>query len=113
MTLVHPLPPRSSTGSHSASASSASQCAFASSTAFVTERRSVHDLTDSLGTTQQNVSKHLGVLHAEGVVSRRRDGARVLYSIADESVFEICETVCGGIRQHVTELDGLLAGASR
>jgi DNA-binding transcriptional ArsR family regulator len=74
---------------------------------------SVHDLTDSLGTTQQNVSKHLGVLHAEGVVSRRRDGARVLYSIADESVFEICETVCGGIRQHVTELDGLLAGASR
>lgn len=74
---------------------------------------SVHDLTDSLGTTQQNVSKHLGVLHAEGVVSRRRDGARVLYSIADESVFEICEAVCGGIRQHVTELDGLLAGASR
>jgi len=74
---------------------------------------SVHDLTDSLGTTQQNVSKHLGVLHAEGVVSRRRDGARVLYSIADESVFEICETVCGGIRQHVIELDGLLAGASR
>ena len=74
---------------------------------------SVQDLTDSLGTTQQNVSKHLGVLHSEGVVTRRRNGARVLYAIADESVFEICETVCGGLRRQVTELDGLLAGASR
>ncbi len=74
---------------------------------------SVHDLTDSLGTTQQNVSKHLGVLHSEGVVTRRRDGARVLYSIADDSVFEICETVCGGLSRQVAELDELLAGASR
>lgn len=74
---------------------------------------SVQDLTDSLGTTQQNVSKHLGVLHSEGVVTRRRDGARVLYAIADDTVFEICETVCGGLRRQVIELDGLLAGASR
>jgi DNA-binding transcriptional ArsR family regulator len=74
---------------------------------------SVHDLTDTLGTTQQNVSKHLGVLHAEGIVTRRREGARVLYAIADESVFEICETVCGGLRRQASALDELLAGASR
>jgi DNA-binding transcriptional ArsR family regulator len=74
---------------------------------------SVQELTDALGATQQNVSKHLGVLHADGVVTRRREGARVLYAIADNSVFEICETVCGGLRRQVEELDGLLAGASR
>ena len=74
---------------------------------------SVHDLTDALGTTQQNVSKHLGVLHTEGVVTRRREGARVLYAIADESVFELCETVCGGLRRQVTELDEVLSRASR
>ncbi len=74
---------------------------------------SVQELTDALGTTQQNVSKHLGVLHSEGVVSRRRDGVHVLYAIADESVFEICETVCGGLRRRAAELDELLAGASR
>lgn len=73
----------------------------------------VQDLTDALGTTQQNVSKHLGVLHSEGVVTRRRDGARVLYTISDDSVFEICETVCGGLRRQAAELDELLAGASR
>ena len=74
---------------------------------------SVQDLTDALGTTQQNVSKHLGVLHVAGVVSRRRQGNRVLFAIADDSVFDLCETVCGGLRRQVTELDSLLAGASR
>lgn len=73
----------------------------------------VQELTDALGTTQQNVSKHLGVLHAAGVVSRRRDGTRVLYAVADDSIFELCETVCGGLRRQLAELDELLAGASR
>ena len=73
----------------------------------------VQELTDALGTTQQNVSKHLGVLHAAGVVSRRRDGNRALYTISDESVFELCDTVCGGLRRQVAELDQVLAGVSR
>lgn len=74
---------------------------------------SVQELTETLGTTQQNVSKHLGVLHAAGIVSRRRDGNRTLYAISDDSVFELCDTVCGGLRRQVRELDELLAGASR
>lgn len=74
---------------------------------------SVQELTDALGTTQQNVSKHLGVLHGAGIVSRRRDGNRALYAISDESVFELCDTVCGGLRRQVAELDQLLAGVSR
>jgi len=74
---------------------------------------SVHELTVALGATQQNVSKHLGLLHAAGVVSRRREGTRVLYTIADESVFDLCETVCGGLRRQVGDLDDLLAGAVR
>ena len=56
---------------------------------------SVGELSQSLGAGQQNVSRHLGVLHAAGIVSRRKDGTRVLYSIGDESVFQLCETVCG------------------
>lgn len=75
--------------------------------------RSVQELTDALGTTQQNVSKHLGVLHGAGVVSRRRDGTRTLYSISDDSVFDLCETVCGGLRRQLADLDALLAGATR
>jgi DNA-binding transcriptional ArsR family regulator len=71
---------------------------------------SVGELVDALGSTQQNVSKHLGVLHGAGIVSRRKDGNRVVYAIADQSVFELCETVCGGLQQQVAELAQLLEG---
>jgi len=70
----------------------------------------VTELTEALGASQQNVSKHLGVLAAAGVIAREKHGNRVRCSIADDSVFEICEMVCGGLRQHVTELDHLLGG---
>ncbi len=70
--------------------------------------RSVGDLADVLGATQQNVSKHLGVLHQAGIVSRRKDGNRVLYAIADDSVFALCETVCGGLARQVAEIAQLL-----
>lgn len=73
---------------------------------------SVQDLTDALGTTQQNVSKHLSVLHTAGIVSRRRAGNHAYYAIADESVLALCESVCSGLRRQVAQLDDMLAGTS-
>jgi DNA-binding transcriptional ArsR family regulator len=69
----------------------------------------VNELTGALGATQQNISKHVGVLAQAGIVGRQKDGNRVRCFIADESVFELCELVCGGMRQHVAELDRLLS----
>ncbi len=43
------------------------------------------ELADALGLTQQNVSKHLQILHRSGVVTRRPEGANVIYSLKDES----------------------------
>ena len=74
---------------------------------------SVHELTEALDASQQNVSKHLGVLHGAGIVGRRKDGNRVLYAIADESVLELCEGVCGGLQRQLTELNDLLDGVTR
>ena len=72
----------------------------------------VNELTQALGASQQNVSKHIGVLAQAGIVGRRRDGNHVRCSIADPSVFELCELVCGGMRTQVAELDQLLGGAA-
>jgi DNA-binding transcriptional ArsR family regulator len=70
----------------------------------------VHELTDALGASQQNVSKHLGVLLQAGMVRRTKHGTSARYAIADPDVFTLCEQVCGGIRRQAVELDALLQG---
>lgn len=68
----------------------------------------INELTDALGASQQNISKHVGVLAQAGIVAREKDGNRVRCSIADETIFELCALVCGGLRQQVAELGQLL-----
>ena len=58
------------------------------------------------------VSKHVGVLAQAGIVGREKEGTHVRCLIADESVFELCEIVCGGLRAQVAELDQLLSGGA-
>src|SRR6516162_6178549 len=59
---------------------------------------SVNALADRLAAGQQNVSKHLALLADAGMVSRRKDGNRVYYRIADPAIFDLCEQVCGSCR---------------
>ena len=68
----------------------------------------VGELQEALGASQQNVSKHLGVLHAAGMVSRTKDGNHIRYSISDPSVFDLCDQVCGGVRRQLQELETIL-----
>ena len=73
----------------------------------------VGDLQEALGASQQNVSKHLGVLLQSGMVSRTKAGTSSRYAITDESVFELCDQVCGGLRRQLSELDEVLGGGAR
>ena len=68
----------------------------------------VGELQQALGASQQNVSKHLGILHSAGMVSRTKQGNSVVYAISDQSVFELCDQVCGGVRRQLQELDAIL-----
>jgi DNA-binding transcriptional ArsR family regulator len=72
----------------------------------------VTELTEATGASQQNVSKHLGVLLNAGIVSRIKRGTSSVYAIADETVFALCELVCGGLRRQLEELDLILQGAT-
>ena len=73
----------------------------------------VADLTDALGASQQNVSKHLAVLAGAGIVGRRRDGNHVYYRIVDESVLALCDQVCGSLQQQLRALADLVEGVDR
>ena len=66
---------------------------------------SVAQITERLGTSQQNASKHLGVLLQAGIVARRKEGTSSYYSVADQSVYELCEQVCGGLQTQLCRTD--------
>jgi len=59
----------------------------------------VGGLVEATGMRQGTVSKHLGILHGKRFVRRRREGARVVYEIADPALFTLCDLMCGRIRR--------------
>jgi DNA-binding transcriptional ArsR family regulator len=68
----------------------------------------VGELQAALGASQQNVSKHLAILHDAGMVARTKQGNHTRYAISDPSVFELCDQVCGGVRRQLEELEQIL-----
>jgi DNA-binding transcriptional ArsR family regulator len=70
----------------------------------------VGELAEALQSSQQNVSKHLTALADAGMLGRRKDGTRVYYRIVDESVFALCEQVCGAVQEQLRALHELVEG---
>lgn len=66
------------------------------------------ELQAATGASQQNISKHLGMLVDSGMVRRVKDGNRAHFSIADDTLLELCEQVCGNLRRQIAEMDALL-----
>jgi DNA-binding transcriptional ArsR family regulator len=59
------------------------------------EERTVGELVTATGIGQANLSRHLGQLHAAGLVARRKDGLYVYYTLADKDVLKLCDVMCG------------------
>lgn len=75
--------------------------------------RSVSELAALVGTTQPNVSKHLRTMQDAGLVSRRPDKNTAWYSIADESIFQLCEIVCDRLADRLAHQVGAFGGRRR
>jgi len=61
----------------------------------------VGEIVAALEMSQANVSKHLRLLLDAGVVRRRPEGTSAYYSVADESVPQLCALVCERIEQQI------------
>ena len=68
----------------------------------------VGELSEALGASQQNISKHLAVLADAGILGRRKDGTHVHYRIVDEGVLTLCEDVCGSLQEQLRTLSALV-----
>jgi DNA-binding transcriptional ArsR family regulator len=63
--------------------------------------RNVGELADACGYTSANISRHLAFLTRHGLVERESRGTSVYYRIADESVYALCDLVCGNIARQL------------
>ena len=63
--------------------------------------RSVGELAQATGFTIANVSRHLTLLAQRGLVMRESRGTSVFYRIADESVYALCDLVCGNVARQL------------
>ena len=72
------------------------------------ERR-VDDLAAEIGQSVANTSQHLQQLLRAGLVSTRREGTRVYYSLASEAVGALWRAMREVAAQHVADLDDLAA----
>jgi DNA-binding transcriptional ArsR family regulator len=59
--------------------------------------RNVGELAQLCNCSPANVSRHLSLLTQHGLVRREGRGTAVYYRIADDSVYALCDLVCGSI----------------
>lgn len=57
------------------------------------EPRTVNDIVNATGSTQANVSKHLALLAAADILTRKKNGQRVYYGMKDQLTVKLCELV--------------------
>jgi ArsR family transcriptional regulator len=53
----------------------------------------VNDIVVATGSTQANVSKHLALLAAGGVLTRKKEGQCVYYGMKNQLAVKLCELV--------------------
>ncbi len=73
---------------------------------------SVQELAAVVGTTPQNVSRHLATLVDAGILSRSRSGTAIIHAVRDPSVYEMCEQVCGSVHDRFAALAELTGPAT-
>ncbi|HEY8902565.1 MAG TPA: metalloregulator ArsR/SmtB family transcription factor [Chthoniobacterales bacterium] len=57
----------------------------------------VTELVEATGLKQGNVSKQLGILLAARFVAKEKEGNFARYSLADPTLYMLCDLVCGRI----------------
>jgi ArsR family transcriptional regulator len=69
--------------------------------------RTVGRLADVLGLPQPNVSQHLALMRASGVVEAERDGREMRYRLVDPDIITACGLMRGALQRRLARLADL------
>ncbi len=68
----------------------------------------VCDIAEYVGAKRSNVSRHLGVLLKAGVISQRKDGLKMMYTLRCPCVLNFMQCVEGVLRENAEEASKVL-----
>lgn len=74
--------------------------------------RCVCEIFPAIGEEQSNTSRHLNMMLATGVLSRRKDGLKIYYAIKHEELLQILDIVTGVVKQEVSGRSRMLEAVS-
>lgn len=73
----------------------------------------VCDLLQVLEIEQSNLSQHLKLLRKHGIVDNRREGSRVVYSLANPEILPLLEAASQAVHGHLDRMAALAATRKR
>jgi DNA-binding transcriptional ArsR family regulator len=63
--------------------------------------RCVCEIFPAIGEEQSNTSRHLNMMLAAGVLSRRKDGLKIYYTIKHPEILEVMDIVTGIVKREI------------
>jgi len=65
--------------------------------------RTVQEIVNEVSASQANISKHLALMHDNGVVNRRKEGRKCYYRIADDSIIFACYLISKSVVENLQD----------
>jgi DNA-binding transcriptional ArsR family regulator len=65
--------------------------------------RTVQEIVNEVSASQANISKHLALMHDNGVVNRRKEGLKCYYRIADDSIVYACFLISKSVVENLQD----------
>ena len=59
--------------------------------------KNVSQLLSEIDVSQSNLSQHLSAMYRVGILSKRREGAMIFYTIRNQQAVTVCRSVCNQI----------------
>ena len=65
--------------------------------------RTVQEIVKEVSASQANISKHLALMHDNGVVNRRKEGLKCYYRISDDSIVYACYLISKSVVENLQD----------
>ena len=68
-----------------------------------TRELSVTELTEALEISQANLSQHLSLMRQRGIVTTRREGLNIYYSLSNPKIIQACDLMREVLLEHLED----------